>query len=175
MRLGRRTMLDHCDRLFTHFPIPPASSRQWGVSLPQNFLRQYLLSSAPPRLRNSSSDRDRGGIATARLQRPGDKLASERGSPAARSVPVRPGCISSSAEGARISDMVRPCIRAGRDSSACRLVGRSHSPCRSIKATLFALSSVKAGAVLPENVRRSEEHTSELQSRQYLVCRLLPD
>src|SRR3712207_9018678 len=24
-------------------------------------------------------------------------------------------------------------------------------------------------------VRRSEEHTSELQSRQYLVCRLLPE
>src|SRR3712207_7437082 len=27
--------------------------------------------------------------------------------------------------------------------------------------------------VMPEGVRRSEEHTSELQSRQYLVCRLL--
>src|SRR3712207_7961130 len=26
---------------------------------------------------------------------------------------------------------------------------------------------------LPVQVRRSEEHTSELQSRQYLVCRLL--
>src|SRR3712207_8829530 len=26
---------------------------------------------------------------------------------------------------------------------------------------------------IPENVLRSEEHTSELQSRQYLVCRLL--
>src|SRR3712207_8215759 len=26
---------------------------------------------------------------------------------------------------------------------------------------------------LPENPSRSEEHTSELQSRQYLVCRLL--
>src|SRR3712207_7645387 len=27
--------------------------------------------------------------------------------------------------------------------------------------------------VLPAHPRRSEEHTSELQSRQYLVCRLL--
>src|SRR3712207_6903706 len=27
--------------------------------------------------------------------------------------------------------------------------------------------------VMAENVARSEEHTSELQSRQYLVCRLL--
>src|SRR3712207_7297925 len=28
-------------------------------------------------------------------------------------------------------------------------------------------------AVTPQSMRRSEEHTSELQSRQYLVCRLL--
>src|SRR3712207_7957494 len=28
-------------------------------------------------------------------------------------------------------------------------------------------------AVVDHSVRRSEEHTSELQSRQYLVCRLL--
>src|SRR3712207_8750276 len=27
----------------------------------------------------------------------------------------------------------------------------------------------------PERRERSEEHTSELQSRQYLVCRLLPE
>src|SRR3712207_8015280 len=30
-----------------------------------------------------------------------------------------------------------------------------------------------AGETLPALGRRSEEHTSELQSRQYLVCRLL--
>src|SRR3712207_7715315 len=29
------------------------------------------------------------------------------------------------------------------------------------------------GVVSPDQDRRSEEHTSELQSRQYLVCRLL--
>src|SRR3712207_7306724 len=29
------------------------------------------------------------------------------------------------------------------------------------------------GVELPAQYRRSEEHTSELQSRQYLVCRLL--
>src|SRR5258707_10451127 len=29
------------------------------------------------------------------------------------------------------------------------------------------------GAVMPTGSDRSEEHTSELQSRQYLVCRLL--
>src|SRR3712207_7663623 len=31
----------------------------------------------------------------------------------------------------------------------------------------------KAGNVIQKIVKRSEEHTSELQSRQYLVCRLL--
>src|SRR3712207_7410341 len=31
----------------------------------------------------------------------------------------------------------------------------------------------RAGALLPLREGRSEEHTSELQSRQYLVCRLL--
>src|SRR3712207_7431804 len=32
--------------------------------------------------------------------------------------------------------------------------------------------ALRAGEVLPDRAR-SEEHTSELQSRQYLVCRLL--
>src|SRR5947209_17322580 len=35
-------------------------------------------------------------------------------------------------------------------------------------------ASVTGGTLnLPQSARRSEEHTSELQSRQYLVCRLL--
>src|SRR3712207_8075737 len=33
--------------------------------------------------------------------------------------------------------------------------------------------SLKSGVKTDESRRRSEEHTSELQSRQYLVCRLL--
>src|SRR3712207_8564748 len=36
----------------------------------------------------------------------------------------------------------------------------------------FDLTLRRAGQVLPA-AQRSEEHTSELQSRQYLVCRLL--
>src|SRR3712207_6916091 len=32
---------------------------------------------------------------------------------------------------------------------------------------------IKQGGSAKENMQRSEEHTSELQSRQYLVCRLL--
>src|SRR3712207_7910403 len=41
-------------------------------------------------------------------------------------------------------------------------------------AELYAFHLEHArGAVARVGVRRSEEHTSELQSRQYLVCRLL--
>src|SRR3712207_7113076 len=36
-----------------------------------------------------------------------------------------------------------------------------------------AMTTPDAGATLLRMVNRSEEHTSELQSRQYLVCRLL--
>src|SRR3712207_6856630 len=42
------------------------------------------------------------------------------------------------------------------------------------KSEIYTLDPL--GSVLPDNyaaVGRSEEHTSELQSRQYLVCRLL--
>src|SRR5258707_4114433 len=35
------------------------------------------------------------------------------------------------------------------------------------------LSGLMRGKLVPRNGERSEEHTSELQSRQYLVCRLL--
>src|SRR3712207_8454727 len=37
----------------------------------------------------------------------------------------------------------------------------------------FPMERLKSTQVLPPLVLRSEEHTSELQSRQYLVCRLL--
>src|SRR3712207_7879336 len=37
---------------------------------------------------------------------------------------------------------------------------------------LCCLSSVQYSSLSPDD-KRSEEHTSELQSRQYLVCRLL--
>src|SRR3712207_6989005 len=40
-------------------------------------------------------------------------------------------------------------------------------------AVLQALGHVAPDEVAPHAVPRSEEHTSELQSRQYLVCRLL--
>src|SRR3712207_7165934 len=53
----------------------------------------------------------------------------------------------------------------GQAAHAARLAGRAH-----------VAHVRRAGAavdVLAERPGRSEEHTSELQSRQYLVCRLL--
>src|SRR3712207_7594824 len=40
-------------------------------------------------------------------------------------------------------------------------------------ASAEAITAALAQSPVPEVRRRSEEHTSELQSRQYLVCRLL--
>src|SRR3712207_8646186 len=37
----------------------------------------------------------------------------------------------------------------------------------------FAVPAALLAGMAPATARRSEEHTSELQSRQYLVCRLL--
>src|SRR3712207_7155457 len=44
---------------------------------------------------------------------------------------------------------------------------------RPVRARLLRPDGVLPGRVLPRAELRSEEHTSELQSRQYLVCRLL--
>src|SRR3712207_7452853 len=66
--------------------------------------------------------------------------------------------------GFRLGDSVR--VAGDGPARAYRLVGIG---------TLGSVSSVGGVAIavftLPET--RSEEHTSELQSRQYLVCRLL--
>src|SRR3712207_8776153 len=50
----------------------------------------------------------------------------------------------------------------------------SSSASRSASSTASRSSAVKSsGSMADGRVFRSEEHTSELQSRQYLVCRLL--
>src|SRR3712207_8159595 len=41
------------------------------------------------------------------------------------------------------------------------------------RESMVVVEAAGYGVVLVETVGRSEEHTSELQSRQYLVCRLL--
>src|SRR3712207_8175175 len=51
---------------------------------------------------------------------------------------------------------------------------RLNSVCPSSWAqTVMAAMSTQSRAAKPTSGSRSEEHTSELQSRQYLVCRLL--
>src|SRR3712207_9003163 len=57
---------------------------------------------------------------------------------------------------------------------------RPHNPCRVSHATGLASIRFRSPLLtesrlfsLPVGTERSEEHTSELQSRQYLVCRLL--
>src|SRR3712207_8939536 len=43
----------------------------------------------------------------------------------------------------------------------------------SVESTLTGDMDVRGALGIDDEPRRSEEHTSELQSRQYLVCRLL--
>src|SRR3712207_7088618 len=49
----------------------------------------------------------------------------------------------------------------------------SSSPTSTSRASTRSTSTSAAAATSRSPRRRSEEHTSELQSRQYLVCRLL--
>src|SRR3712207_7332251 len=57
--------------------------------------------------------------------------------------------------------------RSGPTTHGCTGPGRSLKARRSTSPSAIAPSRARSC------VRRSEEHTSELQSRQYLVCRLL--
>src|SRR3712207_4224386 len=73
----------------------------------------------------------------------------------------------------------KPSIGASRaslpiDSSSVGNVKKSRSSWTSAMASVTNVPSRYIPASpLPIDVARSEEHTSELQSRQYLVCRLL--
>src|SRR3712207_7235889 len=54
-----------------------------------------------------------------------------------------------------------------------RTVATRTSPSDPFDSTRGAPKSAARGAAVAARRRRSEEHTSELQVRQYLVCRLL--
>src|SRR3712207_7835976 len=60
-------------------------------------------------------------------------------------------------------------FRSGRQQPADVRVGRRARRCHAARAGAAGGPSARRGTDPP----RSEEHTSELQSRQYLVCRLL--
>src|SRR3712207_6917457 len=51
-----------------------------------------------------------------------------------------------------------------------QLIRRAAGQMNRLIQDLLEISSIEAGQL---SIQRSEEHTSELQSRQYLVCRLL--
>src|SRR5947209_9986277 len=63
---------------------------------------------------------------------------------------------------------LRPALHAGCAAIACR-------PLRGWVSWLESgtIVGIASPIIAEPNDRRSEEHTSELQSRQYLVCRLL--
>src|SRR5438445_5745733 len=64
-------------------------------------------------------------------------------------------------------DPTDPCVfqLSGGTTGIPKLIPRTHND--------YAYNSKTAAAVCGVTPDRSEEHTSELQSRQYLVCRLL--
>src|SRR3712207_8755021 len=65
--------------------------------------------------------------------------------------------------------------RHSSSSSQCFALSSMTAPPQLLchKPTLSRFAAVPRGILARELLKRSEEHTSELQSRQYLVCRLL--
>src|SRR3712207_7449551 len=64
-------------------------------------------------------------------------------------------------------------VRAGRWWRACSTAGRSATFPDAYARTAPGGCAAAPPSPSPPGRSRSEEHTSELQSRQYLVCRLL--
>src|SRR5947209_10582087 len=66
-------------------------------------------------------------------------------------------------------------FRSSGVAAAARLGPRLHLVERSLRPLRLCRRRGRAAArqAAADRARRSEEHTSELQSRQYLVCRLL--
>src|SRR3712207_7931616 len=69
--------------------------------------------------------------------------------------------------------IMKPMVPVGASTEACALRQPFSAPIarQSCHCTVAALRTSASSA--PTGRIRSEEHTSELQSRQYLVCRLL--
>src|SRR5438445_3650453 len=64
-------------------------------------------------------------------------------------------------------------LRLDLDGTPHHALDRSHVPCRHRRVLLLEDVEVLSIGDHADRQYRSEEHTSELQSRQYLVCRLL--
>src|SRR3712207_7325312 len=63
--------------------------------------------------------------------------------------------------------------RCGRDGTVSRHGDLARNPSSTASAKMPANRAMTCRPVVGDSLARSEEHTSELQSRQYLVCRLL--
>src|SRR3712207_8272895 len=67
-----------------------------------------------------------------------------------------------------------PICTSGRVAgSTCRCSSGRGPPTTSSRSTKGSRTSSRRSPTAPATAARSEEHTSELQSRQYIVCRLL--
>src|SRR3712207_8652235 len=73
----------------------------------------------------------------------------------------------------RLQDTTEPAVRASLEIVIAALEAQLHCIQQQITAHLKAHPDLGDVQRLMDTVPRSEEHTSELQSRQYLVCRLL--
>src|SRR5947209_14024618 len=81
------------------------------------------------------------------------------------------GAMERSARGSTYPERPRPRSPQTRSTSSAEDAVETAKPTREAPAVGAATAALPRG--LSSRPRRSEEHTSELQSRQYLVCRLL--
>src|SRR3712207_6930295 len=70
-----------------------------------------------------------------------------------------------------VASVAAASLALGRSSARSRSLTRSRSPAR--KPATDSSGPAEYDVAVSVSSSRSEEHTSELQSRQYLVCRLL--
>src|SRR3712207_8094021 len=68
------------------------------------------------------------------------------------------------------ADVEQPAAREAAQRRQARVLGQAPVEHEALRLAVLGREAEPGGDGAP---RRSEEHTSELQSRQYLVCRLL--
>src|SRR5947209_13384500 len=79
----------------------------------------------------------------------------------------------SSGSGGTLDDPARCGGSACRSAQSTVASIQRARPCQSDRPIAASAAASRVGRASAQRAARSEEHTSELQSRQYLVCRLL--
>src|SRR2546422_2110408 len=87
--------------------------------------------------------------------------------------PPRNGVVSVTAPATQAATFVRPTKKLGARTMYAISEARARSPSESIAPPPTGRASVSMSSCFADDELRSEEHTSELQSRLHLVCRLL--